>query len=857
MTAVRYFAAILVAILPSAALKDRSEEDHKSTLHETTPSATICEARTINYITHSLPQLCLTSTWTRSTTTHDASTSTEATLDLMEEATLTTTPSSDGHTTHTTDSREHTEIETQASEPETSPFLSFEDWKEMMLRRTGQDPQELRSRKRPGEHQREREPPDLGHFGLGEEDEISLDFEQYLETSASKKATPSQHSDHGVVGHHQGDEIAYEGDKASIHRSKDAGKTCKERFSSSSFDAGATILKTGRGTKNAKAILVENKDSYMLLECAVENKFVIVELSDDTLIDTMVLANFEFFSSMIRHFRVSVSDRYPVKMDRWKDIGTFEARNSRDIQAFLVENPQIWAKYVRIEFLTQYGNEFYCPVSLLRVHGSRMLDSWKDHETGGEIDGLLEGEIEANTIAEAPYAEELDHGDSRSQEDENVAKNFTAWLPSDVAIFYPLHDICRTDSPMNNTNTSKEEKIGSDHDDRYSTQKVWRNEPRPIMAKPSKQHNPDDKEHSTTSETNTTASISSAADARQTTQSSYPAGSSTANETYADSSSSITAKVSTPASSSMKHRTSGTQSSSSASPTVQEGFFNAITKRLHHVETNLSLSLQYLDDHSRYMQEAFQKAEQKQMSKVTAFLQHLNQTVLDELRGVRDQYEQIWQSTVIALETQKEQSDRDIVALGARLNLLADEVVFQKRMAIVQAVLLLCCLFLVIFSRGVPIPYLAPLLDQSTTTTSHASSRAPRVRSSEPFSSDSHGSRPDGLQGKLPFEDFPRDIHTKSGSAIEHSFLDDSITEGFASTESNEVHASGVRDVDVRKNSLSPPLTPSSFIEDSVDDVVPAEYEIQPPSTRRHPAFAHGYVRKPLPALPEYPSPER
>ena len=89
------------------------------------------------------------------------------------------------------------------------------------------------------------------------------------------------------------------------------------------------------------------------------------------------------------------------------------------------------------------------------------------------------------------------------------------------------------------------------------------------------------------------------------------------------------------------------------------------------------------------------------MARVDTFLDRLNRTVLGELREVRTQYDQIWQSTVIALETQRDQSEREIVALGERLGLLADEVVFQKRMAIAQSALLLVCLVLVIFSsRG-------------------------------------------------------------------------------------------------------------------------------------------------------------
>src|SRR3954447_16578929 len=95
---------------------------------------------------------------------------------------------------------------------------------------------------------------------------------------------------------------------------------------------------------------------------------------------------------MIRNFRVRVSDKYPVKMEKWKDIGTYEARNSREIQAFLIENPQIWARYIRIEFLSHYGNEYYCPLSLVRVHGTRMLESWRETEAIGDDDDGDEGQ---------------------------------------------------------------------------------------------------------------------------------------------------------------------------------------------------------------------------------------------------------------------------------------------------------------------------------------------------------------------------------------------------------------------------------------------------------------------------------
>ncbi|KAF4120249.1 Sad1 / UNC-like C-terminal [Geosmithia morbida] len=453
----RYLLSLALLILAATAY-DGQPEGHSGGGSATPSNINECEAHTINYITHTLPQLCPTSTWRSATDGKgDAHDDGEATPTVssprFNSTTTTTTDSNSGGPTDpvvsSTNNNGAEPTEAAAEKSGDSSFMSFEDWKEMMLRQTGQDPQDLRSRKATSSQGRVRDPPDMGHYGLGEEDEISLDFEKYL--NQEKADTPSSvaPSTDEASGVQPGDAIQ-DGERPFLHLSKDAGKTCKERFSYSSFDAGATILKTGRSTKNAKAILVENKDSYMLLECSVDSKYVIVELSDDVLIDTVVLANFEFFSSMIRHFRVSVSDRYPVKLERWRDIGTFEARNSRDVQAFLIENPQIWAKYVRIEFLTHYGNEFYCPVSLLRIHGSRMLDSWKDTETIRDEELQIEAEesaraarLEIETRKEANIEATKDSSDLEKPE---TRLNFTLWEISPTVIFgqFCLYDYTST-----------------------------------------------------------------------------------------------------------------------------------------------------------------------------------------------------------------------------------------------------------------------------------------------------------------------------------------------------------------------------------------------------------------------------
>ncbi|KAG5959659.1 hypothetical protein E4U57_003721 [Claviceps arundinis] len=690
----------------------------------------ICEARTINYITHALPHSCLTTSWklpapTSITATNTASKGANGSTffedELVSDAIRT---SADLNTTRVapTDTTART-------------FMSFEDWKEIMLRRAGQDPQDLRTRQASDHHARDRYSADIGHAGFGEEGEISLDFEYYGEGEESSVLATEEQIKDGVEDQVADPNLAREdGKSATVHLSKDAGKTCKERFSYSSFDAGATILKTSPGAKNAKAILVENKDTYMLLECDTSSKYVIIELSDDISVDTVVLANFEFFSSMVRHFRVSVSDRYPVKIDKWRDLGTFEALNSRDIQPFLVENPQIWAKYVRIEFLTHFGTEYYCPISLVRIHGSRMLDSWKDSESNREDDLILaEDETGSPAIADNE-SQGLESAPAINGQHVARGQNVTVWrVRFELIAAIAFNMTCPVHPEVGNTlgrladRPTVDEALSSDYDSEPSITETL------SFGVASTKSLPQPRKLAEASPGTINAKITNAQAAsqiRNKTMSRSGASpddsvrsndSTVANERLHNATATPT-KVAMLGGQAMKNRSSGTTGPSSASPTMQEGFFNAITKRLQHVESNLTLSMKYVEDQSKHMQEALQFREQKQQIHFALFLNDLNRTVLAELYTLREQYDQIWQSTVLALESQRHRSESDVMALSTRLNLLAEEVVFQKRMAIVQAIVLLSCLFLIIFSRGASFPSLGPQIDQSSASAySHSS----------------------------------------------------------------------------------------------------------------------------------------
>lgn len=117
----------------------------------------------------------------------------------------------------------------------------------------------------------------------------------------------------------------------------------KDRTNYALFDCSAKVHRSSHQSKGASSILVEKKDRYLLTPCAATSKFVEVELCEEIRIDTIVLANFEFFSSMFKHFSVKVSMHYPGKLDEWHDLGTFRARNSRGIQVRpLVSTAWIW-----------------------------------------------------------------------------------------------------------------------------------------------------------------------------------------------------------------------------------------------------------------------------------------------------------------------------------------------------------------------------------------------------------------------------------------------------------------------------------------------------------------------------------
>ena len=152
-----------------------------------------------------------------------------------------------------------------------------------------------------------------------------------------------------------------------------------DRFNYASLDCSARVHTSHRSAKSASSILSSKRDRYMLSPCnSKEKQFVAVELCDDIRIDTVQLANFEFFSGVFKDFSVSVAKTYSTDVDGWTHVGRYKAKNVRGVQSFHPPTSlSDFYRYIRIDFESHYGNEYFCPVSLLRVYGLTHLEQWK------------------------------------------------------------------------------------------------------------------------------------------------------------------------------------------------------------------------------------------------------------------------------------------------------------------------------------------------------------------------------------------------------------------------------------------------------------------------------------------------
>jgi hypothetical protein len=78
---------------------------------------------------------------------------------------------------------------------------------------------------------------------------------------------------------------------------------------------------------------VNDKDKYALTPCE-DKKWVVIGLSEDIQIKTIIMAHYEKFSSTTREFQLLGSQTFPTQ--EWRNLGTFTAKIQQGEQKFEV-----------------------------------------------------------------------------------------------------------------------------------------------------------------------------------------------------------------------------------------------------------------------------------------------------------------------------------------------------------------------------------------------------------------------------------------------------------------------------------------------------------------------------------------
>lgn len=189
-------------------------------------------------------------------------------------------------------------------------------------------------------------------------------------------------------------------------------------YNYASASKGAKVVAHNKEAKGASNILGKDHDQYLRNPCSVEEKFVTIELAEETLVDAVKIANFEHYSSNFKEFELSGSLRYPT--EAWSPLGKFVAANSKHAQTFKLPEPE-WVRYLKLDLLSHYGSEFYCTLSVLEVYGINAIERMLEDLIVESAESVTNKLPEPNATEISSTKEEVGPVDRRtSSEGQNV-----------------------------------------------------------------------------------------------------------------------------------------------------------------------------------------------------------------------------------------------------------------------------------------------------------------------------------------------------------------------------------------------------------------------------------------------------
>lgn len=552
----------------------------------------------------------------------------------------------------------------------------------------------------------------------------------------------------------------------------------KHRWNFASLDCAAVVHRTNPDAKFASSILSEKKDRYMLSPCPQRggkskggSQFVIVELCEEIKIDTIVLANYEFFSNMFKKFTVTAARQLTGRESDWTQLGVFRARNIRGQQVFRIPSAprsEAFFRYVRIDFLEHFGSEYYCPVSLLRVYGITEMEEYKRgfEEPSGDMDPIPEpvgADVRSTDDVLQPVPTSADIAPaSVPQLGQSHPIRDTADLPAQDEDIWRKHEqafqrkLQNQSLTLSVTEAEAPENLVSQHDNLSAAASPQINEPSVRQTDPRAQSLADDTAVGIEDRAQCLPDQEPSAQKRASDACVEPrgrskpfyhleaiqhreakhatdrvgTGSAARPSTASDSlpiktDSASQARVAADAEADRGRRAStqrpgGVHSGQQGSP-GSESVYRAIHRRLNALESNATLSHSYIEHSGRMLREVFSRMERRQESRMSDMLRLLNASNWQQIESLKRRQHVDLQRAIFEFDVHRQQADNERRALLREVQILAEEVLLEKRLSIAQLIMLLAVFVFVGLTRG---SRTAPLLHAGFTKIGRSSKQS-------------------------------------------------------------------------------------------------------------------------------------
>lgn len=131
-----------------------------------------------------------------------------------------------------------------------------------------------------------------------------------------------------------------------------------------------------------------------------------------------------------------------------------------------------------------------------------------------------------------------------------------------------------------------------------------------------------------------------------------------------------------------------------------ESIYKTIMTRILNLEQNATLSQRYLDDQNRMLNEVFETMEQKHREQLLQLVGQLNSTASLRIDTMKRRYERLYRMTARELEMTKNETAKELQELSHKLHIMADQVVFEKRLSLIQLILLISLFLFTAANKG-------------------------------------------------------------------------------------------------------------------------------------------------------------